>query len=498
MATIVTRAGKGSPLTHDEVDANFSNLNTDKVETSAIGTAAAANTGDFATAAQGVLADSALQNITGESIENLSDVASMTPSDGQALVYGSGVWSAADMAGGIAYTRHTANVTMSENQGVIADTSGGAFTVTLPASPAVGDTVVITDGADWATTNLTVGRNGSTIEGDAADMTMDIGGVAVQFTYDGTTWQIYTQLGAAGGNVVSEGDSPTFGDGTFTGDVGIGTSSPSSTFHVNSGGTNNVATFESTDGNASIKFVDGNQTTNVVLGAKGNDLYVQTGGDEKLRILDSGNVGIGKTNPATALDVNGTVTATAFAGDGSALTGIAAGGAVISETVITSSAASIVLTGFDASLYSAYEIDLIDLDNTSTNFYTSSFETSSDNGTNYDTSYINAAYRMYNSSSSSFNFLGSSSTVNSFTPSAWTGSRLGHYLNGTLRIVGAGVSGADTCMHYSCQYGDRYSTGPAASGGSVKTTSGTVTNAIRLRVANHSFTSGTVIFRGIK
>jgi hypothetical protein len=32
MATIVTRAGKGSPLTHNEVDANFVNLNTDKAE----------------------------------------------------------------------------------------------------------------------------------------------------------------------------------------------------------------------------------------------------------------------------------------------------------------------------------------------------------------------------------------------------------------------------------------------------------------------------------
>jgi len=32
MSTLVTRAGKGSPLTHNEVDANFTNLNTDKVE----------------------------------------------------------------------------------------------------------------------------------------------------------------------------------------------------------------------------------------------------------------------------------------------------------------------------------------------------------------------------------------------------------------------------------------------------------------------------------
>ena len=33
MSTIVTRAGKGSPLTNTEVDANFTNLNTDKAET---------------------------------------------------------------------------------------------------------------------------------------------------------------------------------------------------------------------------------------------------------------------------------------------------------------------------------------------------------------------------------------------------------------------------------------------------------------------------------
>lgn len=32
MSTIVTRAAKGSPLTHNEVDANFTNLNTDKIE----------------------------------------------------------------------------------------------------------------------------------------------------------------------------------------------------------------------------------------------------------------------------------------------------------------------------------------------------------------------------------------------------------------------------------------------------------------------------------
>lgn len=51
MATIVTRAGKGSPLTNNEVDSNFTNLNTDKFEKSGdtanyltLNTAAAATT----------------------------------------------------------------------------------------------------------------------------------------------------------------------------------------------------------------------------------------------------------------------------------------------------------------------------------------------------------------------------------------------------------------------------------------------------------------------
>ena len=59
MATLVTRAAKGAPLTHAEVDANFTNLNTDKAETSALGTTAFTASTDYATAAQGTKADTA-------------------------------------------------------------------------------------------------------------------------------------------------------------------------------------------------------------------------------------------------------------------------------------------------------------------------------------------------------------------------------------------------------------------------------------------------------
>jgi len=97
---------------------------------------------------------------------------------------------------GMTFVTKTANYTAAHLEGVVADTSGGTFTVTLPATPSTGDYVSVVDGGDWATTNLTVGRNGSTIEGDAANMTMDIGGAFVTFVYDGTTWQVYATVGS--------------------------------------------------------------------------------------------------------------------------------------------------------------------------------------------------------------------------------------------------------------------------------------------------------------
>ena len=106
--------------------------------------------------------------------------------------------------GGLTYVVKTANYTTQNNEGVLADTSGGAFTVTLPVTPSTGDQVVVADPTgDWGTNNLTVARNGSTIADVAQDLVCDIAGAAVQLVYDGTTWTVYAQIGGNGGTAVT-------------------------------------------------------------------------------------------------------------------------------------------------------------------------------------------------------------------------------------------------------------------------------------------------------
>jgi hypothetical protein len=108
------------------------------------------------------------------------------------------------LSGGVNYVVKTANYTTQDKEGVLANTTGGAFTVTLPASPATGAQVVVADaGGVWGTNNLTVGRNGSTISGVAQDLVCDISGVSVQLVYDGTTWEVYAQIGGNGGTAVT-------------------------------------------------------------------------------------------------------------------------------------------------------------------------------------------------------------------------------------------------------------------------------------------------------
>lgn len=89
----------------------------------------------------------------------------------------------------------TTSVTAVNGQQIFVDTNGGAVTVTLPATPSVGDTVRFFDlRLTFDTNNLTVGRNGSLIQGDSADLTVATEGAAFDLIYSGDTygWRIFS------------------------------------------------------------------------------------------------------------------------------------------------------------------------------------------------------------------------------------------------------------------------------------------------------------------
>jgi hypothetical protein len=94
-----------------------------------------------------------------------------------------------------AWQTRTANYTAVAGDRINANTSGGAFTITLPSSPATYAEVTLADHAGtWKTNNLTVGRNSQNINGGAADLICDVNAKQILLRFEGATigWRIYT------------------------------------------------------------------------------------------------------------------------------------------------------------------------------------------------------------------------------------------------------------------------------------------------------------------
>jgi hypothetical protein len=92
----------------------------------------------------------------------------------------------------------TSNYTAVSGDKILANTGGGSFSITLPAGPTVGDNVAIYDINNWATNNLNVLKNGSTIEGFDSDFVLDIGQIKVELIYGNSTWHIFASVGPEG------------------------------------------------------------------------------------------------------------------------------------------------------------------------------------------------------------------------------------------------------------------------------------------------------------
>jgi len=126
-------------------------------------------------------------------------------------------------------TAKTTGFTAVSGNGYFVNTTSGVITVTLPSSPSAGDVVGIKDYANTADTNaITIGRNGSNIDGVANDFTITTEGLSALLVYvDATKGWLITNSSqasdiseqalftvATGGTITTSGD---FKIHTFTG-----------------------------------------------------------------------------------------------------------------------------------------------------------------------------------------------------------------------------------------------------------------------------------------
>ena len=144
--------------------------------------------------------------------------------------------------------------------------------------------------------------------GTAAEPSLRLGGDADTGWYRPTSNTIaFTTAGSESMRIDSSGR------------VGIGETLPDTKLHVNSGGTNDVATFESTDSFANVIIKDNGGEmqiskvgTDVLIytensATHGNLRFLSNSSTERMRIDSSGNVGIGTASPFRNLDVQGSI-----------------------------------------------------------------------------------------------------------------------------------------------------------------------------------------------
>lgn len=84
----------------------------------------------------------------------------------------------------------SSSTTVSHGDKIIADTSGGTFTVTLPGTPSAGQFVYFQDfDSTWSANNLTVDGNGNNIE-DAVTFNANVDQGSFLVTFNGIKWII--------------------------------------------------------------------------------------------------------------------------------------------------------------------------------------------------------------------------------------------------------------------------------------------------------------------
>jgi hypothetical protein len=233
------------------------------------------------------------QLLIGNSTGNTLTKATLTAGSNITVTNSSGAITIASTAsGGVAYTAvKTANYTAANNDGVLTNTTGGAFTVTLPTSPSVGNQIIVADSfGTWGTNNLTIDPTALIkIAGQTAGTTLtcNINSVAITLVYTGATygWDIFAQVGANDSSVLTQTNTvtgitnktfvaPVLGAATAstlkaTTTIGVGNATPS----ASGSGVSFPATQDpSTDANTLDDYEEGSWSP-VITGSSGAGTY---------------------------------------------------------------------------------------------------------------------------------------------------------------------------------------------------------------------------------
>lgn len=99
-------------------------------------------------------------------------------------------WTSAT-AGGTSYVTKVANYTAAAGDLILADTSGGSWTLTLPASPTTGSVVTVLDAkGTFGVFSLFINPGGNAIMNDSTTLIVGTNGQGFGLVYNGTQWRI--------------------------------------------------------------------------------------------------------------------------------------------------------------------------------------------------------------------------------------------------------------------------------------------------------------------
>ena len=197
-------------------------------------------------------------------------------------------------------TKKTANFTAVSGEGYFCDTAAsGAFTLTLPSSPSAGDIVGLKDyNGNFATANLTIGRNSSPINGgNAVNPVISTDGASILLVY----------VDATQGWVATNDDESTLSGEDYVVATG-GTTADCGNFrtHTFTGpGTFTVSSISATPANNTVDYL--------VVGAGGGGGGGRAGGGGAGGFRTSNALGLPAPTTSPLANPTGiTVTATAF------------------------------------------------------------------------------------------------------------------------------------------------------------------------------------------